>query len=148
MWGNKDKTMGFAAGSTTLISKATEVVGDIHFSGNLEVEGRVRGNIYAEDGSDARVRVMEKGMVEGEISVPTIVINGSVNGDVHSGKHVELAAKAVVQGNVHYNLIEMVKGAQVNGSLVYAGAGKSGKTIPEQPKDADKGKGSPDLVAG
>ena len=127
MWGNKDKNMGFAVGSTTLISKATEVVGDIHFSGNLEVEGRVRGNIFADGDSDARVRVMEKGLVEGEISVPTVVINGNVNGDVHSSKHVELAAKAVVQGNVHYSLIEMVKGSQVNGSLVYSGAEGSAK---------------------
>ena len=65
--------MGFASGSTTLISKSTELVGDIHFNGNLEIEGRVRGNIYAEEGSDARVRIMEKGLVEGEICVPTIV---------------------------------------------------------------------------
>lgn len=115
--------MGFASGSTTLISKSTELVGDIHFNGNLEIEGRVRGNIYAEEGSDARVRIMEKGLVEGEISVPTIVINGAVHGDVHSSKHVELAAKAAVQGNVHYNMIEMVKGAQVNGSLLYSGKG-------------------------
>ncbi len=122
--------MGFASGSTTLISKSTELVGDIHFNGNLEIEGRVRGNIYAEEGSDARVRIMEKGLVEGEINVPTIVINGAVSGDVHSSKHVELAAKAAVQGNVHYNMIEMVKGAQVNGSLLYSG-GKSAKAVPE-----------------
>lgn len=145
MWGNKDKNMGFAAGSTTLISKATEVVGDIHFSGNLEVEGRVRGNIFADGDSDARVRVMEKGLVEGEISVPTVVINGNVNGDVHSSKHVELAAKAVVQGNVHYNLIEMVKGSQVNGSLVYSGADGSAKpSLPE----STQGDEPVELVAG
>ncbi|MGH1372351.1 MAG: bactofilin family protein [Cellvibrionaceae bacterium] len=127
--------MGFASGSTTLISKSTELVGDIHFNGNLEIEGRVRGNIYAEEGSDARVRIMEKGLVEGEICVPTIVINGAVHGDVHSSKHVELAAKAAVQGNVHYNMIEMVKGAQVNGSLLYSGAGKGGKSVKAEPAE-------------
>ena len=122
MWGKKDNKMGFTAGSITLISKSTEVVGDIHFSGNLEVEGRVKGNIIAEEGSDARVRVQDKGVVEGEINVPTVVINGHIKGDVHSSKHVELAAKAMVQGNVHYHMIEMVKGSQVNGNLVYSGA--------------------------
>lgn len=129
--------MGLASGSTTLISKSTELVGDIHFNGSLEIEGRVRGNIYAEEGADARVRIMEKGLVEGEICVPTVVINGAVRGDVHSSKHVELAAKAVVQGNVHYNMIEMVKGAQVNGSLLYSGAsGKVAKT-PDDSVDED-----------
>lgn len=132
MWGkDKGNSMGFAAGSTTLVSKSTQVVGDIHFSGNLEIEGRVKGNIFAEEGSDARVRIMEKGLVEGQINVPTIVINGTVKGDVHSGKHVELAAKAEVSGNVHYNLIEMVKGSQVNGSLVYNGSSPKPAVVSE-----------------
>jgi cytoskeletal protein CcmA (bactofilin family) len=142
MWGNnKEKIMGFANGNTTLISKSTEIVGDVHFTGNLEVEGRVRGNIFAEEGTDARVRVMEKGLVEGQISVPTVVINGSVNGDVRSSKHIELAAKATVHGNVHYHLIEMVKGSQVNGNLVYGGsdAKPKPKVNPVQVK-SEKGK--------
>ena len=36
----------------TLISRDTEVIGDIHFSGELIIEGRVRGSIFAEDESD------------------------------------------------------------------------------------------------
>ena len=119
MWGKKNSGKGMGAGGTTLISKSTELQGWVNFSGSLEIEGRVKGNIYAEEGSSARVRIMESGVVEGDISAPTIVINGSVNGDVHSSKHVELAAKATVTGNVHYQVIEVVKGAQVNGSLLY-----------------------------
>lgn len=111
--------MSFATGGTTLISKATEIVGDVHFSGNLEIEGKVRGNIIADSKGDARVRIMEKGQVEGDIRVPSVIINGHVKGNVHSDKHIELAAKAVVEGNVHYHMIEMVKGSQVNGNLVY-----------------------------
>lgn len=132
MFGKKDKSMGgFASGSTTLLSKSTEVIGDMHFTGNLEVEGIVRGNVIAK--GDARVRVMEKGLVEGEISAPNVVINGRVIGDVYSSKHVELAANAVVEGNVHYQLIEMVKGAQVNGSLVYS-VDKGSEDKPESSK--------------
>ena len=33
-----------ASNVTTLISKATEITGDIHFSGTLEVEGKIEGN--------------------------------------------------------------------------------------------------------
>ena len=79
---------------TTLISKATEITGDVHFSGVLEVEGKVRGNIYADDDSSAEVRVRESGLVQGEIKVPSVIINGLVEGDVHSTQHLELAAKA------------------------------------------------------
>ena len=93
-----DNTNG---GAHTLVSRTTEVVGDIHFNGELIIEGRVIGKIYADDDSSAVIRVAEKGVVEGEISVPTAIINGLVQGDVRSGTHVELSAKAVVLGNVY-----------------------------------------------
>jgi cytoskeletal protein CcmA (bactofilin family) len=130
MFGKKETSATFSAGSTTLVSKNTEIVGDINFSGNLMIEGKVTGNVYVSSGADAHARVLEKGTVVGEIRVPSIVINGTINGDVYSDKHVELAAKAVVNGNVHYNLIEMVKGAQVNGNLVYSAEPSSIKSTP------------------
>jgi len=120
MFGKKSTATSYSAGATTLISKGTEVIGDIKFTGNLMIEGVVRGNVYSEEGVDAQARVLDKGLVEGEIRVPTLVINGTVKGDVFSSKHTELAAKAIVDGNVHYSSIEMIKGAQVNGNLVYA----------------------------
>ncbi len=125
MWGKKN-AMAFS-NNHTLISRGTKVIGDLHFSGDLQVEGKVCGNIIAESGNDAKLVVAEKGLVEGEIRVPMVIINGTVNGNVYSTKHVELASKAMVEGNVHYQLIEMVKGSQVNGSLVYSGTGSSAK---------------------
>jgi cytoskeletal protein CcmA (bactofilin family) len=103
----------------TLISRSTEIVGDIHFSGELIIEGRVKGNIYAEDDSEALIRIAEKGAVEGEVCVPSAIVNGLVQGDLRSTNHLELAAKAVVVGSVYYNLIEMVMGSEVNGNLMH-----------------------------
>lgn len=117
MIGSKKDKDPFSAGGTTLLARAVEITGEIRFGGTLEIEGRVVGNIYAEPSSDAQVNV--RGEVEGEIRAPKVMINGHVNGDVYSTKHLELAAKAVVNGNVNYSVIEMVKGAQVNGSLVH-----------------------------
>jgi cytoskeletal protein CcmA (bactofilin family) len=102
---------------TTLISKATAITGDIHFSGALEIEGKVFGNIYADDDASSEIRIRETGLVKGEIQSPLVIINGVVEGDVYSSGHIELAAKARVQGNVYYHLIEMVMGSEVNGSL-------------------------------
>jgi len=106
----------------TLVSRTTEIIGDIHFNGELIIEGRVKGNIYAEDDSQALIRVAEKGSVEGEICVPSAIVNGLVKGDVRTAIHLELAAKAVVVGNVYYNLIEMVMGSEVNGNLMHIGS--------------------------
>ena len=117
--------MAFQSGnSTTLISKDSEIIGEIKFTGDLEIQGLVRGDIHASSDTKAIVRIVAGGRVEGQIHAPKVIINGHVKGDVHCSNHVELAAKANVDGNVHYNLIEMVKGAQLNGNLVYAGADK------------------------
>ena len=103
----------------TLISRSTEIVGDIHFTGELIIEGRVKGNIYADDESQALIRIAEKGSVEGDVCVPSAIVNGLVQGDLRSSNHLELAAKAVVVGSVYYNLIEMVMGSEVNGNLMH-----------------------------
>lgn len=102
----------------TLISRATKVVGDIYFTGELQLEGKVTGNIIAEDEKDAKVVVADTGVVEGEIRAPIVVVNGKVQGNIYSSKHLELAAKGSVTGTLHYHSIEMVKGAQVNGSMI------------------------------
>ena len=93
----------------------TEVEGDIRFTGGLHVEGKVTGNILSDDGA-----VHVHGEVVGEIRAPHVVINGLVKGNVYAAEHIELAAKAVVQGNVYYKSMEMMLGAQVNGSLLHS----------------------------
>jgi cytoskeletal protein CcmA (bactofilin family) len=100
------------------VARNTEVEGDIRFTGGLHVEGKVTGNIISEDGS-----LHVHGEVIGEIRVPHIVINGLVKGNVHAGEHIELAAKAVVSGNVYYKTMEMMLGAQINGSLLHSDKG-------------------------
>ncbi|WP_045858132.1 bactofilin family protein [Teredinibacter purpureus] len=116
---SKKKDNPFAQGGHTLFDNALEINGDVRFGGTLDIEGSVNGNITAEAAGDALVRVRAKGEVTGEIHAPKIIINGHVNGDVFCSKHLELAANAVVNGNVHYKVIEMVKGAEVNGKLVH-----------------------------
>ena len=118
MFGNK-KNDQFAKGGHTLFDHALEIDGNVKFAGTLDVEGVVNGDIVAVEGQDALIRVREKGCVNGDIHAPKVIINGRVNGDVFASKHLELAARAEVNGNVHYSVIEMVKGSQVNGSLVH-----------------------------
>jgi cytoskeletal protein CcmA (bactofilin family) len=127
MWGGK-KTMAFS-NNHTLISRAAKIVGDLHFSGDLQIEGKICGNVIAEGDKDAKLVVAESGLVEGDIRAPVAVINGKVIGDIHSSKHIELAAKAIVEGSIHYQLIEMVKGSQVNGNLIFSGTAESPASV-------------------
>lgn len=117
MWGadkHKKMDIGKIGGKTTIVAQDAEINGDINFSGILQVDGRITGNIDAEQGL---VRVSEHGRVHGVITAPNVLINGEVTGDVHANEHLELDAKARINGNLYYRFIEMVMGAQISGSL-------------------------------
>ncbi len=120
MFGNKTDNSKRHEPGISLIASNCELTGDIQFSDQLQIDGTIHGNIHALPGSKATVTVSEKGMVKGELRVPNIVVNGEVQGDIHSAEHLELAAKARVKGRVYYNFIEMVKGARMVGELIYA----------------------------
>ena len=132
MWG-KPKTK--ATKIETLIGNSIEVRGDLIFSGGLHVDGKIVGNVIAEDGSDSMLVLSDHGSIEGEVRVPFVVLNGEVIGDVYATERVELSGRAQVSGNVFYNLLEMAMGAEVNGSLVHC---KNEKKLLEFQNDSNK----------
>ncbi len=107
----------------TLIGAGTRIVGDVQFKGGLHVDGAIQGNVDAQGSEAATLSVSDGGLIEGSVRAPNVVLNGTVNGDIHAAQRVELGATAKVAGNVHYGLIEMAMGAQINGKLIHtAGA--------------------------
>ena len=102
----------------TLIGARTVIKGDISFTGGLHVDGAVHGALVAEPGGEALLVLSDKGVIEGEVRAPHVVINGTLKGDIVASERVELAAQARVTGNIYYKLLEMAAGAQVNGQIV------------------------------
>ncbi len=117
MFGNKKRIK--TTKIDTLIGRKSEMLGDVRFTGGLHVDGTVKGNIVADEDASSLQTLSESGIVEGEIRVPNVVLNGTVIGDVHAKQHIELASNARITGNVYYSLIEMAMGAEVNGNLVH-----------------------------
>jgi len=112
-----------------LIGAGTVIEGHVVFSGGLRVDGKVKGNIIAEEGKPGTLVLSENAKVEGEIRVPHIVINGIVVGPVHSTEYVELQGKANVTGDVHYNALEIQLGAVLQGALVHQTSAKQDKVV-------------------
>lgn len=117
MWGKKNSPKNSSV--KTLISRHTELLGDIKFSEGMYIEGTIKGNVIA-DGDNSLLILNEFGTIEGEVRVPYVKLNGVVIGDVFGSEHVELMSKSRITGNVYYNLIEMAIGAEVNGKLVHS----------------------------
>ncbi|PRB79359.1 polymer-forming cytoskeletal protein [Pseudomonas sp. MYb185] len=124
----KKTTIGQHAGKTTVIAGEAELRGNLRFSGAVQVDGRVIGNIDADEGL---VSVTQEGYVEGIIKAPSVVINGVIVGDVHAFEHLQLDAEARVDGDLYYRFMEMVSGAQINGQLHYLGDGRAEAAVGE-----------------
>ena len=118
MFGRNKKNFNTAR-IDTLIGQGTVIRGDLTFSGGLHVDGKIIGNVHADDDSNALLILSEFGQIEGDVKAPNMVLNGEIIGDVFGSSRVELAPKSRINGSVYYNLIEMAIGAEVNGGLVH-----------------------------
>ena len=121
----------------TLVGSNSQVNGDLNFSGGCHIDGTVKGNVGADNDSHSALSISEDGTVEGGVTVPYVVLNGIVRGDVVATQRVELGPTARVIGNVYYNLIEMAIGAEINGKLVHQPEGQVPlleKNVSHEPK--------------
>lgn len=109
----------------TLVGPNSSIHGDITFTGRCHVDGTVKGSVSADPDSRSALSVAEDGSVEGGVTVPNVLLNGLVRGDVVASQRVELGPTARVIGNVYYNLIEMAIGAEINGKLVHQPGGQA-----------------------
>ncbi len=138
MFGNGDRKPARGNGHAveTLVGPHAVIRGDVGFSGGLYVEGVIHGKVLADDGSAAVLTIADNGHVVGEVRAPVVVINGRLDGDVHASERIELAAKARVNGNIHYKVVEMAAGAMITGRLIHADAPLAQLTGPESPAEA------------
>jgi cytoskeletal protein CcmA (bactofilin family) len=118
MKSNKDKVSKPVETIDTLIGAGSILQGDLEFTGGLRVDGHIKGHVSAQDSSNGTLVLSESGVIEGDVNVPHVVINGTVKGNIASTGHVELQAQARISGDIHYKAVEMELGAVLNGSLV------------------------------
>ena len=102
----------------TLIGIKTELKGDITFSGGLRIDGKVKGNITAKGDDSSTLVLSEHAVVTGNVTVPHMIINGTIKGQVRSSERMELQPRAVITGDVSYKAIQVALGAVVNGNLL------------------------------
>ncbi len=119
MFGNSKngKTPVRSAAVESLIGSRMSIHGDVEFAGGLHVDGHINGSVVA-SGRDGTLTLSENGRIEGRVEVACAIINGQVTGDLCATERVELAANARVDGDVHYRMLQVAAGAQVNGRLV------------------------------
>ena len=103
----------------SLIGAGTKIVGNVHFTGGLRVDGEIDGRIIAAPDKPSTLVLSEHARVNGEINVTHLVVNGVVTGPVSVAEYLELQSKSKVTGDVNYKTLEIQLGAVVEGRLIH-----------------------------
>lgn len=101
----------------SILQADIKLTGDLFFSGVLHVFGNITGNIISSDESNSYLILEEDSTVDGEIRASNILIRSKVSGNIFAFKRLSLKSTAIIQGDIHYNELEMSEGATINGSL-------------------------------
>ena len=91
------------------IEAGQSIVGDISFSGTVQIDGRIQGDVSA-----SRVVISSGGVVDGRIDGRSIYVDGTVNGAIDCGA-ISLGSTAFVKGDITYETITIATGASIVG---------------------------------
>jgi cytoskeletal protein CcmA (bactofilin family) len=105
-----------AVQSPDTVSQSTQRAGEINFDGTLTVNGYLAGLIFSPEGT---LVVSEKGRIDGDILVKSVVIHGAVRGDIYATRKVELAGAADVIGDIETVELVIQPGAVFEGRCVF-----------------------------
>lgn len=96
----------------TFISQGSDVTGDIFASGNLRVDGTIRGNVRAE----GNLEVSASGVIEGKtVSARNIVVHGLVKATMTAEEQLRIHNQGEVQGDVSAQALDIESGAKFVG---------------------------------
>ena len=112
---------------TTLLGRGSEFEGKLSFEGTVRVDGKLSGEIFSED-----VLIIGEGAeVNAEISVGAIIIEGTVHGNIHAKRSVEIHTPARVRGNISTPSLSIDKGVMFDGQCqMEANGASAGKSRP------------------
>jgi cytoskeletal protein CcmA (bactofilin family) len=102
------------AGTPSLLSNGSRLVGDIETPGPLMLGGSVQGdgNVRGE------LSVGPEAEWIGEVHAVSAVVAGRITGAISVSERIEIAATAVIRGRVSARSIAMARGATIDGDVV------------------------------
>lgn len=101
---------GKARPAAAVIDEKTEITGNLKSTGNVLIEGRFHGEVEARD----TVWVEPGAQSDGQLRASDAVISGTVDGEIDCGRRLQIAATAVVNGDIKTPILVIEDGATVN----------------------------------
>lgn len=95
----------------TILSKKTEFVGKMSFNSSLKINGIFKGIINA----SGLLWIGEGATVTANVSAKSVIVCGTVNGDIIAEDKVEMLISGRVYGNIKARKIKICDGVIFNG---------------------------------
>ncbi|MGB0478919.1 MAG: bactofilin family protein, partial [Parvibaculales bacterium] len=95
----------------SILSHDMHVVGKIFSSGDIQIEGRLDGDLRSH-----AVTIGEKAVVSGEVAGDMVTVFGQVKGTIRA-RQVYLCATSKVTGDIFNEALAIETGAQLNGAV-------------------------------
>jgi len=110
-----------AAGEiTTLLGRGATFEGKLTFEGTVRLDGRFKGEVFSDD----TLVIGEGAIVEAQLDVGDVIIQGTVIGNITAKRSIEIHAPARVKGDLHTPQLQIDKGVIFEGrSFMEAAAG-------------------------
>src|SRR5215510_9161252 len=90
------------------------------FEGTVRVDGRFKGEVFSDD-----VLVIGEGaIVEAEIDIGEVIVQGTVIGNIKAKRSIEIHAPGRVKGDIHTPSLQIDKGVIFEGRSFMEGAMK------------------------
>ena len=93
----------------SILANSINLRGSISCKGELQIEGRVNGNINGE-----KVVLGSSSIMEGTLTADEIIISGKFKGKM-KGKSIRLESNATVDAEIQYEILAIEDGSTVNG---------------------------------
>lgn len=100
------------------LGKGSRVVGTLTFSGPVELDGFVEGEITAQD----RLTIGEAAVINAKVTGAEILIRGTVNGDITATKRLSLRKPAKIMGNITCSNLSIEEGVIFEGKSNMGGS--------------------------
>ncbi|MCX5748582.1 MAG: polymer-forming cytoskeletal protein [Proteobacteria bacterium] len=112
---------------TTLLGRGASFEGKLTFEGTVRIDGRFKGEVFSDD-----VLVIGEGaLVEAEIDIGEVIIQGTVVGNIKAKRSIEIHAPGRVKGDLHTPSLQVDKGVVFEGRSFMEAALGGGKATPK-----------------
>ena len=97
---------------STIIGEGYVFTGELQGSSVVRIEGKIIGNVNVDSG----VILGENGIIEGNITSRSVIIYGTVNGNIKTTQ-LEIKRTSHINGEISTDTLEIELGAKYNGQL-------------------------------